>query len=80
MSRAVANQDLAAAAREHAARETAASLGRRAWGCLAVALSTTGTVASARKVLDMVAQDDVRNTARNLLDLLTETDKEEPTR
>lgn len=65
------NQQLAEVARQRAAREPAGSRGRKAAGCLAIALSTTGTTSSARRVLDMVAQDDVRNAARNLLDQLT---------
>jgi hypothetical protein len=65
------NQRFAEVARQRAARETAGSLERKAAGCLAVALSTTGTIASAMLVLDMVAQADVRNTAKALLDSLT---------
>jgi len=65
----VTNQELAAAARKHAAREPAGSVGRRAWGVVAVALSTTGTTRSARRVLDL-APADVRDAARDLLDQL----------
>jgi len=67
----VTNQQLAAAARERAAREPGGSLGRRAWGVAAVALSTTGTVRSARRVLDL-APSDIRDAARDLLGPLTE--------
>jgi hypothetical protein len=66
----VTNQALAAVARERAAREPGGSLGRRAWGVIAVALSTTGTVRSARRVLDL-APAEVRDAARDLLDQLT---------
>jgi hypothetical protein len=72
------NQDLAAAARERAAREPGGSLGRRAWGCLAVALGTTGTVNSARRVLDL-APAEIRDAARDLINQFTET-MEEPAR
>jgi len=64
------NQQLAAAARQRAAREPAGSHARRAWGVVAVAFSTTGSPASARGVLDLVTPGGVRDTARNLLDQL----------
>jgi hypothetical protein len=67
------NQALVAAG-ERAAREPAGSLGRRGWGVVAVACSTTGSIASARRVLEMVRDLEVRATARNLLDQLTKED------
>lgn len=51
--------------------ERRGSLGRCAWGVVAIAFGTTSSIASARRVLDMVAADNVRDTARNLLDELT---------
>jgi hypothetical protein len=67
---ALTNQQLATAAREHAATQASGSLERRAWGCLAVALSTTGTVRSALGVLNL-APAEIRDVAQNLLDQLT---------
>jgi hypothetical protein len=63
---AATNRQLASAARERAAAEPAGSLGRRAWGVAAVALSTTGTIRSAHRAFDLVPAD-LRDTARNLL-------------
>lgn len=42
-----ANRDLAELARQHAADAEPGSLDRCAWGCLAVALTTTGTTMAA---------------------------------
>jgi hypothetical protein len=70
------NPALAAAARERAAREPAGSLEQRAWGCLAVALATTGTVRNARRMLDL-APASIRDTTKTLLNQLTETITEE---
>lgn len=66
--------ELAARAREMAARSPAGSLDRRAFGCVAVALSTTGTIPSARRVLELVTQADVRSAALDAIERLTETD------
>ncbi len=54
------NQELAAQARDHADAAPAGSLGRKAWACAAVALGTTGTIATARKVLALVRPAEVR--------------------
>ena len=64
------NRQLASVARERAAAEPAGSLERRAWGCLAVALGTTGTVSGARRVLEL-APAEIRTTALDQLDHLT---------
>jgi hypothetical protein len=70
------NQALAAEARKRAAREPAGSLEQRAWGCLAVALATTGTVRNARRMLEFTPAR-IRDTAKTLLTQLTETVTEE---
>ena len=46
------NKALGASARAMADRAPAGSIDRRAYGCAAVALSTTRTIPAARKVLD----------------------------
>ena len=74
--RATSNRQLATAARECAAREPAGSLERRAWGCLAVALGTSGTVPGARRVHEL-APAEIRDVAKILLDQLVTTSKEE---
>jgi len=43
-------------------------LERKARGCLGVAFGTTGTVASARRVLPMIHDADVQAAARHYLD------------
>jgi hypothetical protein len=68
------NPELAARARQLAARSPAGSPDRRSYGCLAVALSTTGTTASARRALDLVTQAAVRSAALEALERLTEPD------
>lgn len=67
---AASNQDLAPIARDRAARAPVGTAERKAWGCLAVALSTTGSLAGTRRVLSVVAQADIRNHANQLLDQL----------
>lgn len=58
-----AQQSLAAEARARADAEPPGSLGRKAWGCAAVALATTGTLAAARRALGDVGAADVRQAA-----------------
>jgi hypothetical protein len=45
---------------------------RRAWLILHVALNETRTIAAARKILDDVADDQLRDLAGRLLDLLAQ--------
>jgi len=61
------NRQLADRARDLAAQAPRGSLERKAAGCLAVALSTTGTVPAARKVLGMIETADIRDRAGQLL-------------
>jgi hypothetical protein len=61
------NRDLAELARERAAGVPPGSLDRRAWGCVAVALSTTSTVPAAARVLGAVHPPDVQAAARKHL-------------
>ena len=70
-SRETSNAALAGQARELAALAVAGSLDRRAYGCAAVALSTTGTLGAARKALAFVTLADVRDAALLALDGLT---------
>jgi hypothetical protein len=63
-----ANAQLAARARELAARAPAGSLDRRACGCAAVALATTSTPGAARKVLTDDCPDVVKAAALAVLD------------
>lgn len=65
---------LAATARGYAGQHPPGSLGRRAWGCAAVALATTRSLAAARKALDGVRLDDVRAAALRALDALAGQD------
>jgi hypothetical protein len=55
-----ANGDLAELARQHAADAAPGSLDRRAWGCVAVALATTGTTAAAARILGAVRPPEVQ--------------------
>lgn len=59
--------DMTTLARELAAAEPRDSRDRRAWLCVAVCLSTTGTAAAARKALAEVGSLDVRQRAIVLL-------------
>ena len=68
---ALSNTALAVEARALAAAAPLGSLDRRAYGCAAVALSTTGTPATARKALAFVTLADVRTAALLALDGLT---------
>lgn len=61
------NRQLAERARDLGNRAPGASLERKAAICLAVALGTTGTVAAARKALDVIGLADIRNRAEELL-------------
>jgi hypothetical protein len=67
------NPDLAIRARETAARSERGSIGRRAWGCVAVALDTTSSLAAARRVLEGMAPDEVQAAALDWLATLQET-------
>ena len=58
-----ANANLATRARDLAAKAPNGSFERKSWGCAAVALSTTGSLAAARKVLADVGLADVRAAA-----------------
>jgi hypothetical protein len=62
-----ANIDLATPARAIAAKAPGGSMKRRAWGCVAVALSTTHTIGAARKVLADVRDADVQAAALDVL-------------
>lgn len=57
------NRDLAARARQLAAAAERGSLGRRAYGCAAVALATTGTMTAARRALSAVQPAEVQTAA-----------------
>jgi hypothetical protein len=61
------NRQLAARARDLAARAPRGSLECKAAGCLAILLDQTRTVAAARKLLGEISQDDVRDRAGQLL-------------
>jgi hypothetical protein len=61
------NQDLAAQAREIAASSPRGSIDRRSWGCVAVALDTTASLAAARRVLAEMPADDVQAAALDRL-------------
>ena len=67
------NRDLAERARQHAADATPGSLDGRAWGSVAVALSTTGTVMAAARALGAVHPPDVQDRAWQYLDELAGT-------
>ncbi len=60
------NRDRAAEARRMADACPRGSLDRRAWGCIGVAFSTTGTLTAASKVLGMIGPADVASRAREL--------------
>ena len=53
------NRALADRARQQARLAPAASLDRKAWGCCAVVLSTTGTLATARAALADIHEPEV---------------------
>jgi hypothetical protein len=63
-----ANRDLAELARKHAADAAPGSLDRRAWGRVAVALATTGTITAASGILGAVHPPEVRDAAGKYLD------------
>lgn len=64
------NSSLAEQARSNAALQAPGSLPRRAWGCVAVALSTTRTLTGARRALADIRLADVRQAAAEALDQL----------
>ena len=64
------NRALAELARGRAAAAAPGSLPRKAWGCVAVALSTTRTLAGARRALGDIRTADVRQAAVEALDRL----------
>jgi HEAT repeat protein len=61
------NADLATGARQLAAAAPDGSLGRRAYGCAAVVLSTTGSLAAARRALADIADPEIRDAAAEVL-------------
>jgi hypothetical protein len=61
------NQELAALARQHARQAPRASGARRAWLVLSVCLSTTSTVAGARRALRDIESPAIRADAARLL-------------
>ena len=65
-------RELAERARQLAAAAPNGSLERKAYGCAAVALSTTGTLGAARRVLGFVRQVDVQAAAIRMVDVLVE--------
>jgi len=65
-----ANRDIAGRARQLADKAPGGSMDRRAYGCAGVALSTTGTIAAARKVLGLVRPAEVQAAAMAALDQL----------
>lgn len=70
------NADLADRARQLAAKAPNGSPERKAYGCAAVALSTTGSLAAARKVLAADCPPEVQAAALEALDQLTDPIKE----
>jgi hypothetical protein len=64
------NRVLADQARQHARSSPASSLDRRAWGCCAVVLQTTRSIAAARAALADVHDPVVQATACRYLDNL----------
>jgi hypothetical protein len=66
----VTNAELAARARSIAARAPRGSEDRKAYGCAAVVLATTGSLAAARKVLAADCPDSVKAAALAALDHL----------
>jgi hypothetical protein len=75
---AVTNAELAARARQLADRAARGSLKRKAAGCAAVALGDSRTLATARKILALLWQDDVRLAALDLIDQLAAEPEERP--
>jgi hypothetical protein len=69
-----ANADLAIRARQLAAKAPNGSLERRALACASIALSTTTTIAAARRVLAEVGQADVQLAALAVLEQLAGSD------
>lgn len=70
------NRELAARARALADEAGAATLHGKAWQCIGIALHHTKTITGARRVLaGEVRLDDVRTTALELLDQLTQGDQ-----
>jgi hypothetical protein len=63
-----ANADDAAAVRQLAEKASAGSLERKALGCAAVVLSTTGSLAAARRALADITDPEVRDDAAEVLD------------
>jgi hypothetical protein len=72
------NRDLADLVRQHAADAAPGSLDRRAWGCVAVALATTGTTAAAARILGAVHPPEVQTWARKYLSALAPQPQERP--
>jgi hypothetical protein len=64
-----ANPVLADRARQVADAAPRGSLARKSYGCAAIALGESTSIAGARKVLDLLWQDDVRQAA---LDVITQ--------
>lgn len=71
------NRNLAERVRQLADWAPNGSLERKAYGCAAVALSTTGTIAAARRVLGDVGQADVQAAALAVLEQLA-TERSQP--
>jgi hypothetical protein len=67
-----ANRDLAGRARQLADGAPNGSAGRKAYGCAYVALTTTGTIAGARKALGDVYPPEVGRDAMAALDQLAQ--------
>ena len=63
----VGNRQLAARARDLAARAPRGSIECKAAGCLAVLLDATRSATAARKLLGEIGQDNVRDRAGQLL-------------
>jgi hypothetical protein len=63
-----ANQALAEQAHGIAVKAQGGTLTRKAWGCVSVALGTTGTIPAARLVLAVVRPPEVRDAALAVLD------------
>lgn len=70
------NRELAATARQSADQAGTATLTRKAWLCVGIALHHTKTITGARRVLTQeVRLDDVRAAALEALDELTKGDQ-----
>jgi hypothetical protein len=74
----VTNAELAARARSIAARAPRGSQDRKAYGCAAVVLATTSTLAAARKALAGECPDFVKAAALAALEQVTTTEGTPP--